>query len=815
MALTEKLEMLISMDASQAVSELNRFSKDADKNLSAAQSSVQKYHDAGIKLLSIGGAGLAAGGFLNELASHDVAASNSLRAAVTQVGQSYDEFKGKLESAAAAQAKFGHTDDDATKALTTLTLAYNDTGKALNQMQLVADLAAKKNIDLAAAAEIVARAHGGAGKIFKEFGITVGQNAQGAKDYDGALSQLAQKLTGQAAASVDSWLGRLQVLRAEVENHVSAFAQDYGPAIQTTAAAMTALGGITTGVTAIIQKVQTAHAAAAAAAAAQAVAETELGVASEGAALALGPAGLAIAAAAAVVAFGALLTAQDSNSRATEDYTAAIRKQTGALNDNVDAISASQLSSNESTKAAHAAGLSYESMFQAIRSGKDDFGAYRLAAERSAAGNFDLSATLKMAGADTNEFGRNLLALVSTHKLTATQVLDAITVIERLHNGYTDAAGASRELAAATSSLGDSSVTTAAALATQKQAIDELNTKLDTAKQRYEDVVTASHGLLPAGQRVQAGALDIADAQQRVLDAEQKLKDARAGTPADMQKITDAQIAGAKALEDYNAAVAAGDPTKAADAENRHAKALAAIAAARGKGADQQKVAQAERDLARAQLGVTSAVDNQANALVELKVTQDAANGVANTAADKVRIYEQSLIDINSTLTGPAHEAVAGYIADLEKTKGKLQEIIDKAAEVAKIDWTGTFQGMVGTAHDLGLYALGSREGQFGGPLPASQVTPGFDPGAIGQLPPGYTDPFAGLTYPTYDLGGMVPGYGPRLAIVHGGEKILTPQQQQAAGATWTVNQTIVTPDPWASADAAQRGIRRVALLRR
>jgi hypothetical protein len=53
---------------------------------------------------------------------------------------------------------------------------------------------------------------------------------------------------------------------------------------------------------------------------------------------------------------------------------------------------------------------------------------------------------------------------------------------------------------------------------------------------------------------------------------------------------------------------------------------------------------------------------------------------------------------------------------------------------------------------------------------------------------PGVLESIAAATgLNSFDSGGIVPGSGPQLAIVHGGERVLTPEQQMAGGGV-TIN---------------------------
>jgi hypothetical protein len=65
-----------------------------------------------------------------------------------------------------------------------------------------------------------------------------------AQDQAKMMGELGQKLKGQAAASVDTFAGKLDVLKTKVMDQVSAFGQKYGPALQGAGIAIMAFGTI-------------------------------------------------------------------------------------------------------------------------------------------------------------------------------------------------------------------------------------------------------------------------------------------------------------------------------------------------------------------------------------------------------------------------------------------------------------------------------------------------------------------------------------------------------------------------------------------
>jgi len=197
------------------------------------------------KIGAVGGVALATGLALQQMASGDVEAQNKLENAVTNTGKAYDDYADRVDGAVESSVRFGVTDGEVKDALTRLTDATKDPAKALDDLAMAQDLAAAKGISLSDAATMIGKAHNGSAKVFKEFGIEVGKNADGTADYEGALGKLADTLKGRAEANADSFGGKMREIRAWTDNAASSLAEQYGPAITTAGAALTGLAAIT------------------------------------------------------------------------------------------------------------------------------------------------------------------------------------------------------------------------------------------------------------------------------------------------------------------------------------------------------------------------------------------------------------------------------------------------------------------------------------------------------------------------------------------------------------------------------------------
>ena len=197
------------------------------------------------KIGAVGGVALATGLALQQMASGDVEAQNKLENAISNTGKAYDDYADRVDGAVESSVRFGVTDGEVKDALTRLTDATKDPAKALDDLAMAQDLAAAKGVSLSDAATMIGKAHNGSAKVFKEFGIEVGKNADGTADYEGALGKLADTLKGRAEANADSFGGKMRELRAWTDNAASSLAEQYGPAITMAGAALTGLAAIT------------------------------------------------------------------------------------------------------------------------------------------------------------------------------------------------------------------------------------------------------------------------------------------------------------------------------------------------------------------------------------------------------------------------------------------------------------------------------------------------------------------------------------------------------------------------------------------
>lgn len=155
--------------------------------------------------------------------------------AVRNAGEDFDTWSPQIDATVNRLAKLTtFSDDDLSSALGNLVTKTGDVKKSIELMGLVTDLAANRNISLEESATLVAKSLNGGGRLFKEYGITVGTAAE-------KTEQLAQILSGSAGAAADSFGGRL----ANLGKAWGELKEDAGRAIIENAAIGDALASLT------------------------------------------------------------------------------------------------------------------------------------------------------------------------------------------------------------------------------------------------------------------------------------------------------------------------------------------------------------------------------------------------------------------------------------------------------------------------------------------------------------------------------------------------------------------------------------------
>ena len=189
-------------------------------------------------LFGLGAAAVGVGVLGVEMADTFEASHAKLEQALKNAGSSFDAYSAQIGAAQKQMEQYGFTNAQTQEALANLTTALKDPKKALDDISIAADLAKYKHIDLAAAATAVAKAEEGNLKALKQMGIDLPIAAGGAlklqqahdalsKATDAASAYLkahsdAVDTTSKSHAAYEALLGKVQDAQKKVNDESSA-----------------------------------------------------------------------------------------------------------------------------------------------------------------------------------------------------------------------------------------------------------------------------------------------------------------------------------------------------------------------------------------------------------------------------------------------------------------------------------------------------------------------------------------------------------------------------------------------------------------
>jgi len=130
-----------------------------------------------------------------------------LSTAVKNTGVSFQTFIPYMEKAQESMAQFGFGAEDTNQALAAMTAATRNPQTAINNLGVVADLAAFKNESLAAAADTVSRATMGQARGLADLGLAIGKTIPKGADLATITKMIEDRVKGSAAAAAkaDPW----------------------------------------------------------------------------------------------------------------------------------------------------------------------------------------------------------------------------------------------------------------------------------------------------------------------------------------------------------------------------------------------------------------------------------------------------------------------------------------------------------------------------------------------------------------------------------------------------------------------------------
>ena len=134
------------------------------------------------------------------------------------IGKSTASASTQLKESEKQMMALGFEQTQTAYALSTLVTATGSLEKSQGLLAASADLARYKQIELADAATILARAQGGNAKAFKELGITLDKSKPKAQALADAMALLNAKIGGQAQRYVQTYGGKIEVLKAKFQD---------------------------------------------------------------------------------------------------------------------------------------------------------------------------------------------------------------------------------------------------------------------------------------------------------------------------------------------------------------------------------------------------------------------------------------------------------------------------------------------------------------------------------------------------------------------------------------------------------------------
>lgn len=201
---------------------------------------------------------------------------------ITSIGAAHKATQAQIDAVNEAFGEYETTLDDNGHATKDTAAALADYQSKLKAMLGTTPISVTQNLALQKAQDKVTQTQSALFKASNN--LTKAQNDQktASKGQTDALTAVANATKGQAVAASDTWTGRLQAARAELENQVATIGQKYGPAIQGVSAAVTVAGGITDTFASLTRKAAQAEGEGAAAKQALAAATGEAAVADDG-----------------------------------------------------------------------------------------------------------------------------------------------------------------------------------------------------------------------------------------------------------------------------------------------------------------------------------------------------------------------------------------------------------------------------------------------------------------------------------------------------------------------------------------------------
>jgi hypothetical protein len=193
--------------------ELDKMGKDADvaSGKISGLDKASKVATAG--LLAMGAAFVGFAAFGIKEANEAEQALNKLGVTLSNFGVNTPKVRKEIEDLTGSYVDLGFGGEEAAAGFDVLFRSTGDLEKSQMLLATSADLARVKNISLADASSIVAKANQGSAKAFKEMGIELDSSLPKAQMLEKGMSELSAKIGGQAIAYTETFAGQLAVMK--------------------------------------------------------------------------------------------------------------------------------------------------------------------------------------------------------------------------------------------------------------------------------------------------------------------------------------------------------------------------------------------------------------------------------------------------------------------------------------------------------------------------------------------------------------------------------------------------------------------------
>jgi len=144
-------------------------------------------------------------------------ANAKLIASLKAMGDTSKETYAQINNLANSLVNLGFSDNEVMDSFSILITATQSVSDATHLNALAMDMARKKSIPLAEAASTLARGTQGNARAFKEFGVSLDQSLPKQEAINKALTELQQRVGGQAQAATQTLAVKIEILHAKFE----------------------------------------------------------------------------------------------------------------------------------------------------------------------------------------------------------------------------------------------------------------------------------------------------------------------------------------------------------------------------------------------------------------------------------------------------------------------------------------------------------------------------------------------------------------------------------------------------------------------